>query len=310
MSASQRPTLANVFASRTTIAADGTVEGYASLFGEIDQARDMMMAGAFRQTLMLRGVRRIPMLFQHDPAEPIGVWLELVEDSRGLFARGRLIPDVQRGREVLALVKAGAHRRPLDRLQDREGARRSAHAHPPDRTARPLGDFHRHVPAADAARACAPSRTRARRRMAQGDRHERLFRRYPRFSFARTKAEAEWKSTLARRSTGRARDQRVARCASRSRQAASRLEPVHTNRQAPAFAARSPHPRLDRGNRVARDGRPQGRVRPAGAVSSAPRTNQDDMACIRTSRNGSRTSASAGCVPTGSGSSGRMRTDG
>jgi len=108
MLALNEPTIASVFAPRTTIAADGTVEGYASLFGEIDQARDMVMAGAFRQSLMLRGPRRIPMLFQHDPAEPIGIWLELIEESRGLFARGRLIPDVQRGREVLALVKSGA----------------------------------------------------------------------------------------------------------------------------------------------------------------------------------------------------------
>ncbi len=93
---------------RATIDADGTVEGYASLFGEIDEARDMVMAGAFARTLRLRGLRRIPMLFQHDPAEPIGVWLELREDWRGLFARGRLIPDVKRAREVLALVRAGA----------------------------------------------------------------------------------------------------------------------------------------------------------------------------------------------------------
>lgn len=102
------PTLAEVFRPRTKIEADGTVEGYASLFGEIDAARDMVMPGAFAQTLRLRGPRRIPMLFQHDPAEPIGVWLELVEDHRGLKARGRLIPEVARGREVLALVRAGA----------------------------------------------------------------------------------------------------------------------------------------------------------------------------------------------------------
>jgi HK97 family phage prohead protease len=50
------------------IAADGTVEGYASLFGEIDQARDMVMPGAFEASLRSRGVRRVPMLFQHDPA--------------------------------------------------------------------------------------------------------------------------------------------------------------------------------------------------------------------------------------------------
>jgi hypothetical protein len=91
-----------------TIRTDGTVEGYASLFGEVDSARDMVMPGAFVQTLTTRGLRRIPMLFQHDPAEPIGVWLDLHEDARGLRARGRLIADVVRAREVLALVRAGA----------------------------------------------------------------------------------------------------------------------------------------------------------------------------------------------------------
>ncbi len=107
MLAPLEPTLASVFRPRATIDADGTVEGYASLFGELDQARDMVMPGAFAATLRTRGVRRIPMLFQHDPAEPVGVWLELREDSRGLYARGRLIPDVQRGRELLALVRQG-----------------------------------------------------------------------------------------------------------------------------------------------------------------------------------------------------------
>ena len=102
------PTIASVFAPRTTIDADGTVEGYASLFGEIDQARDMVMRGAFAGTLATRSIRRIPMLFQHDPSEPIGVWLELREDHRGLFARGRLIPEVARGRELLSLLRAGA----------------------------------------------------------------------------------------------------------------------------------------------------------------------------------------------------------
>jgi Escherichia/Staphylococcus phage prohead protease len=102
------PTVASVFAPRTTIDADGTVEGYASLFGQIDQARDMVLRGAFASTLTMRGVNRIPMLFQHDPSEPIGVWLELREDHRGLFARGRLIPEVTRARELLSLLRVGA----------------------------------------------------------------------------------------------------------------------------------------------------------------------------------------------------------
>jgi Escherichia/Staphylococcus phage prohead protease len=101
-------TAASVFAPRTSIDADGTVEGYASLFGEIDQARDMVMRGAFANTLSARGIRRVPMLFQHDPSEPVGIWLELREDHRGLFARGRLIPEVARGRELLSLLRAGA----------------------------------------------------------------------------------------------------------------------------------------------------------------------------------------------------------
>src|SRR5436305_2526038 len=99
---------AQLFRPKTRIEDDGTVEGYASLFGEIDAARDMVMPGAFARTLRSRGIRRIPMLFQHDPAEPVGVWLELFEDFRGLRARGKLIPDVARGRELLALLRAGA----------------------------------------------------------------------------------------------------------------------------------------------------------------------------------------------------------
>src|SRR5207244_13627357 len=54
------------------------------------------------------GVRHVRSLYQHDPAEPVGVWLELTEDFRGLRARGRLIPEVARARELLALVRSGA----------------------------------------------------------------------------------------------------------------------------------------------------------------------------------------------------------
>ena len=102
------PSIASVFTPQTRIEADGTVEGYASLFGEIDQARDMVVRGAFADTLRVRGPRRVPMLFQHDPSEPVGIWLELREDSHGLYARGRLIPEVARARELLSLLRAGA----------------------------------------------------------------------------------------------------------------------------------------------------------------------------------------------------------
>ena len=105
---SPNPTFASVFAAKTRIDADGTVEGYASLFGEIDAARDVVMRGAFRASLAVRGARRVPMLFQHDPSEPVGIWRDLTEDATGLYARGRLIPEVARARELLSLLRAGA----------------------------------------------------------------------------------------------------------------------------------------------------------------------------------------------------------
>jgi hypothetical protein len=88
--------------------ANGAFEGYASLFGREDLGHDVILPGAFAESLKRRGAAGIRMLFQHDPAEPIGVWDELREDGKGLFARGRLLPDVARAKEVLALLKSGA----------------------------------------------------------------------------------------------------------------------------------------------------------------------------------------------------------
>lgn len=86
----------------------GLFEGYASLFNREDLGRDIVMPGAFSESLRKRGPLRIKMLFQHDPAEPIGIWEHLAEDAKGLFARGRLLGEVARAREVLTLMKAGA----------------------------------------------------------------------------------------------------------------------------------------------------------------------------------------------------------
>ena len=92
----------------TDISVDGLFEGYASLFGVVDLSRDVVEAGAFAASLARRGASGVRMLWQHDPAEPIGQWLTLREDARGLFVRGRLSLDVARARELRALMKAGA----------------------------------------------------------------------------------------------------------------------------------------------------------------------------------------------------------
>ncbi len=91
-----------------SVADDGVFEGYASLFDRQDLGRDIVMPGAFRDTLAARGPGGVRMLFQHNPAEPIGTWEALAEDTKGLFARGRIMPTVTRAREVLSLMRAGA----------------------------------------------------------------------------------------------------------------------------------------------------------------------------------------------------------
>jgi uncharacterized protein len=87
---------------------DGTFEGYASLFNREDMGRDVILPGAFRDSLKKRSAAGIKLLYQHDPAEPIGVWDMLKEDAKGLYARGRLLLSVTRAREVHALLEAGA----------------------------------------------------------------------------------------------------------------------------------------------------------------------------------------------------------
>ncbi len=82
------------------------IEGHACLFGVVDLGRDMVLPGAFAESLA-RGAA-VRMLYQHDPAEPIGVWTDIREDARGLYVRGRLSPAVARARECAALVREGA----------------------------------------------------------------------------------------------------------------------------------------------------------------------------------------------------------
>ena len=83
-------------------------EGYASLFGVADGAGDIVARGAFARTLRARPPARVRMLYQHFAHEPIGVWEAIAEDARGLYVRGHVVTDVQRGAEVMALLREGA----------------------------------------------------------------------------------------------------------------------------------------------------------------------------------------------------------
>jgi hypothetical protein len=88
---------------------EGTFEGYAAIFGNVDQGGDRIVPGAFAKSLKKGGHGgSVKMLWNHSPLEPIGVWEELTEDAKGLFGRGKLILEVAKAKEVHALIKAKA----------------------------------------------------------------------------------------------------------------------------------------------------------------------------------------------------------
>jgi hypothetical protein len=85
---------------------DGTFEGYASVFDVVDLGFDVVAPGAFSKSL--GSGRKVKMLWQHNQNDPIGVWDEVREDERGLYVKGRLLKEVNKGREAMALMRAGA----------------------------------------------------------------------------------------------------------------------------------------------------------------------------------------------------------
>ena len=89
---------------------DLVIEGYASFFGDADQGGDIVEPGAYAASLarLKAEGRQVKMLWQHDPAQPIGLWDEVREDGRGLFVKGRLLDSVARAREAAELIRAGA----------------------------------------------------------------------------------------------------------------------------------------------------------------------------------------------------------
>jgi len=85
----------------------GKFAGYASIFDITDTQDDVMMRGAFRQSLE-KGAKSIKLLWQHRPDEPIGYFTTLREDAVGLYVEGQLLLDLQRGREAYSLLLSGA----------------------------------------------------------------------------------------------------------------------------------------------------------------------------------------------------------
>lgn len=91
-------------------AARGMIVGYASVFGLTDLQGDIVARGAFRNSLAgWRAIKQAPaLLWQHAPTAVAGKWLELKEDTIGLFVRGRLDLKTAQGMKAWQAIKIGA----------------------------------------------------------------------------------------------------------------------------------------------------------------------------------------------------------
>ncbi|MBE8191070.1 MAG: HK97 family phage prohead protease [Alphaproteobacteria bacterium] len=86
----------------------GIICGYASVFGTPDLSGDIVMRGAFAQTLQKTNPHDVKMLYQHDLTRPIGRWQKIEETPYGLWVEGYLAPHVQLAKETASLIINGA----------------------------------------------------------------------------------------------------------------------------------------------------------------------------------------------------------
>lgn len=90
-----------------SLSEEGRFAGYASVFGIVDNQKDVILPGAFAKSLAGRE-SRVKLLWQHQMDEPIGVIERIFEDAKGLYVEGRLLLNVARAREAYDLVRSGA----------------------------------------------------------------------------------------------------------------------------------------------------------------------------------------------------------
>lgn len=81
---------------------DGTFEGYAAVFGNIDCYNDVIEPGAFTQTL--KEQPGFKMFWYHNPTEPLGTY-GAAQDLKGLKGSGKFTLAIQKAKEIYAWMK-------------------------------------------------------------------------------------------------------------------------------------------------------------------------------------------------------------
>lgn len=89
------------------VSSAGEFAGYASVYDEVDQGRDVVDRKAFdRFFAELKEGGPLPkLLWQHNPGQPIGLWTSVKSDERGLWAEGKLLTELPRGKEAHILME-------------------------------------------------------------------------------------------------------------------------------------------------------------------------------------------------------------
>lgn len=103
------------------------VEGYLSAWDVVDSDGDMLMRGAFQKSIQERGPqsssnRKIAFLRAHNVDKPVGKFLELYEDDKGLAYVAKM-SESSLGRDTLIMMKEGIlneHSVGYMRMRDKE----------------------------------------------------------------------------------------------------------------------------------------------------------------------------------------------
>ena len=87
------------------ISEEGKFSGYASVFNIVDACDDIVLRGAFEKTIVEKWPK---LLWQHNAAEPIGIFTDIKENDMGLLVSAQLFLGIQKAREAYELLKGGA----------------------------------------------------------------------------------------------------------------------------------------------------------------------------------------------------------
>ena len=92
------------FELKESVEQKGIFTGYASVFNNIDSDNDVIVKGAFSNSL---AKRKIKLLWQHKTDEPIGLILEANEDDTGLYVKCQINLETEKGAETYSNLKMG-----------------------------------------------------------------------------------------------------------------------------------------------------------------------------------------------------------